>query len=81
MNKLITIGRQFGSGGAEVATKLAEKLGIKCYDKEILLEAAKKNGIFEGVAEQYDVDGHQSFFRHHLRTESFRTESRGTCSW
>ena len=62
MNKLITIGRQFGSGGAEVATKLGEKLGIKCYDKEILLEAAKKNGIFEGVAEQYDVDGHQSYF-------------------
>ena len=62
MNKLITIGRQFGSGGAEVATKLGEKLGIKCYDKEILFEAAKKSGIFEGVAEQYDIDGQQSYF-------------------
>jgi small subunit ribosomal protein S10 len=44
MSRLITIGRQFGSGGAEIANKLGEKLGIKCYDKEILFEAAKKSG-------------------------------------
>ena len=62
MSRLITVGRQFGSGGAEVAIELGKKLGIKCYDKEILLEAAKNSGIFEGVAEQYDVDGHQSYF-------------------
>ena len=62
MGYLITIGRQFGSGGAEIGNILGEKLGIKCYDKEILLEAAKKSGIFEGVAEQYDEDGQQSFF-------------------
>lgn len=62
MSRLITIGRQFGSGGAEIANKLGEKLGIKCYDKEILFEAAKKSGIFEGVAEQYDIDGQQSYF-------------------
>ena len=62
MGHLITIGRQFGSGGAEIGKILAEKLGIKFYDKELLLEAARKSGIFEGVAEQYDEDGQQSFF-------------------
>ena len=30
---VITIGREFGSGGHEIGMKLAEKLGIKCYDK------------------------------------------------
>jgi len=62
MKKLITIGRLYGSGGSEVAVKLAERLNIKCYDKEILLEAAKKSGIYEGVADQYDIDGQQSYF-------------------
>ena len=35
MNTVITIGRQFGSGGREIGEKLAEHFGIKCYDKVI----------------------------------------------
>ena len=35
MNTVITIGRQFGSGGREIGEKLAEHFGIKCYDKEL----------------------------------------------
>lgn len=42
---VITIGRQFGSGGRELGKILAEKLGVPFYDKELLLEAAKKSGI------------------------------------
>ena len=42
MNKIITIGREFGSGGREVARKLAEALGIEYYDKEIVEEISKK---------------------------------------
>ena len=41
MNTVITIGRQFGSGGREIGEKLAEHFGIKCYDKELLSRAAK----------------------------------------
>ena len=59
--KLITIGRQFGSGGSEIGSALAEELGVKCYDKEILFEAAKKSGMCEAVASQYDERGQQSF--------------------
>ena len=33
--RIVTIGRQYGSGG-EVGKKLAEKLGVHCYDKNIL---------------------------------------------
>lgn len=42
---IITVGRQFGSGGHDIGKKLAEKLNIKFYDKELLLEAAKEAGL------------------------------------
>lgn len=46
MNKtIITIGRQYGSGGREVGKKLAAALGIGYYDKELLTLAAKKSGL------------------------------------
>lgn len=61
MKRLITIGRQFGSGGSEIGKALGEKLGIKCYDKEILYEAAKNSGLCEAVASKYDESGQQSF--------------------
>ncbi len=50
---IITIGRQFGSGGREVAKQVAEKLGIGFYDKELIALAAKESGLseelFEGI--------------------------------
>ena len=42
---IITIARQNGSGGREVGKILAELLGIRCYDQEILAEAANESGI------------------------------------
>ena len=44
-NYIITIGREYGSGGFEIGKKLAEKLGIKFYDKNLIDEVAKKSGI------------------------------------
>ena len=46
-NYVITIGRQFGSGGRELGQLLSSKLGIPFYDKELLLQAAKQSGISE----------------------------------
>ena len=42
---VITIGRQFGSGGREIGRIVANKLGIQYYDKELLAEAAKESGV------------------------------------
>ena len=53
-NVIITIGRQFGSGGHEIGRKLAKKLGIKLYDKELLKLVAEESGICEKVLENYD---------------------------
>jgi len=51
---IITIGRQFGSGGHEIGRKLAEKLGFEIYDKELLKLQAQHSGIAEKVLESYD---------------------------
>lgn len=51
---IITIGRQCGSGGHEIGLKLAEKLGIPYYDKELLRLAAEKSGIAPENFELYD---------------------------
>lgn len=39
---LITISRQYGSGGKEIAELLAKKMGVRCYDRQILYLAAEK---------------------------------------
>ena len=51
MNKIITISRQYGSGGREIGAKLAQKLGIPFYDNEIITRAAKESGFAEAAFE------------------------------
>lgn len=54
-NKIIlTIGRQFGSGGREVGQRLAKELGIGYYDKELISVAARESGLCEDVFERAD---------------------------
>ncbi|MBQ9420311.1 MAG: cytidylate kinase-like family protein [Lachnospiraceae bacterium] len=43
--KIITISREFGSGGHTVGRRLAEELGIKCYDREIIDRVAEESGF------------------------------------
>ena len=47
MKKIITIGREFGSGGRELGRKIAEKLGWEFFDKEIITEIAKRTEFSE----------------------------------
>ena len=42
---IITIGREFGSGGRELGKRIADCLGIAYYDKEIVMEVAKKTDL------------------------------------
>ena len=51
---VITIGRQYGSGGRQIGQMLADRLGIPFYDKELLSEAAKDSGICEEIFEDHD---------------------------
>lgn len=51
---VVTVGRQFGSGGRELGRLLADRLGIAYYDKELLLEAARNAGVAPEVFERSD---------------------------
>ncbi len=61
MKSIITIGRQYGSGGREVGQKLAEEYGIRYYDKELLSAASEKSGIAVGMFEKHDEKYVSSF--------------------
>ena len=56
MNQIITVSREFGSGGRELAKQLAEKLGFQYYDKEIITEMVKNSNFDEGYLENAVVD-------------------------
>ena len=60
-NLVITIGRQCGSGGKLIGEKLAEKMGVKCYDKELLSKAAKHSGLCQELFEKHDERPTSSF--------------------
>jgi len=60
-NFIYTIGRQFGSGGRQIGLKLAERLGIKCYDRELLELAAKDSGLCQELFENHDEKPTNSF--------------------
>ncbi len=60
-NLVITIARQFGSGGRDIGRALAQRLGIEFYDRELLRLAAKESGIDEALFENADEQPSNSF--------------------
>lgn len=71
-DKIITISREFGSGGRTVGRKVAEKLGIPCYDKEIVEKVSIESGFVKEYVEEkgeyLSASGKMStlFTLHHL---------------
>ena len=51
-NYIITIARGFGSGGKEIGSKLAKRLGIPCYEDQILKMASDFSGINESLFQE-----------------------------
>ncbi len=70
-NRIITISREFGSGGRTIGKKLAEELNIPCYDRELIRQIAKESG-FDGAYVK-DIDEHTStgFIRSAFSTRAF----------
>ncbi|MGN0801536.1 MAG: AAA family ATPase, partial [Candidatus Faecivicinus sp.] len=52
MSRIITIGREFGSGGRELGRRLAEELGYAYYDQEIVAEIAQRTALSEAYVRQ-----------------------------
>lgn len=59
---IITVGREFGSGGHIIAVKLAEHFGIQLLDSNILAEVAKKSNTSEEYLKKYDESARNLFF-------------------
>lgn len=60
-NFVITIGREYCSGGKKIGKMLAEKLGIEFYDATILREKARESGLDEGLFDMFDEQPTRSF--------------------
>ena len=62
-NRVVTISREFGSGGRTIGRKLAEELGIPCYDAELIQQLAQESGFSESYirdAGEYAPGGYLS---------------------
>lgn len=71
MSRIITIGREFGSGGRELGCRLAESLGFAYYDQEIITEIANRTELSEKYVQQIlEVD------KHRARYYTFYTEQK-----
>lgn len=61
-NRIITISRQFGSGGRTIGKEVAKQLGIKCYDAQIIEEVSKESGYAESfIKENSEYTTYSSF--------------------
>ena len=60
-NFIITVGRQFGSGGREIAKKIAQHFNIKCYDDELVDLAAEHSGLHKDFVASCDEKAVSSF--------------------
>ncbi len=79
MNSVITISREFGSGGREIGKKLSEKLDIPFYDKELLELASKESGICRELFDRND-EAYTNSFLYSLVMGSYPVGSDGRIS-
>ena len=82
-NRIITISRQFGSGGHTIGKQVAEKLGIPCYDHELVVKVAKEFGLSQDyVQENSEYAEHGNFLGNLLEEgRDFRGMSRQDYLW
>ena len=75
MRKIITIGREFGSGGRELGRRLSEELGIAYYDQEIITEIAKRTEMSEEYVRQVSESRPAVSYPIHVRHSFYPTSN------
>jgi len=74
---VITISRQFGTGGHEIGAEMARRLGVKLLDKQILNEMAKRNRVVEEAMEKLEArnplwrDDFTNFYRNYMNQTEY----------
>ncbi len=79
-NIIITIARQFGSGGHEIGRRLAQKLDIPLYDKELITHAAEESGLSEEILHYFDEKPTNSLL-YSLSTGSYSLSDGGVVNY
>ncbi|MBQ3584358.1 MAG: cytidylate kinase-like family protein [Lachnospiraceae bacterium] len=79
-NYVVTFARGFGSGGKEIASKLAKELGISCYENRILTLASQLSGLDENLFKEVDEKvrtngGFSSFLKGLPRARNYITRN------
>lgn len=81
-NRIIAISRQFGSGGRTIGKEVAEKLGIPCYDQELIEKTAEESGLAkEFIADQGEYTPHGSWFVNALNPRTMDGQSTQDYLW
>jgi len=84
-SKIITISREFGSGGRTIGRMAAEKLGIPCYDQELIEKIAAESGLIKSYVEENseNVSGGwlsftagRDFYGHSLQDDLYRAQTK-----
>ena len=70
-NRVITISREFGSGGRTIGKELAEKLGIPCYDSELIQKIAQESGFAEDYVKNTSEDANITLMGFALTPRTF----------
>lgn len=81
-NRIITISREFGSGGRTIGRLTAKKLGIPCYDQELIEKIAEKSGFAKEYTEEKSEDApHGSWFANAFTDRSYNGLSSQDYLW
>lgn len=81
-NKIITISREFGSGGRTIGRETAKKLGIPCYDQELIEKIAEESGFArEYVKERGEYAAHGSWLASAFSDRDFYGHSNQDALW
>lgn len=71
-HRIVTISREFGSGGRTIGTQTAQALGIPCYDQELIVQLARESGFTEDFVQEYgESSGHKSWLSNAFSDRDF----------
>ena len=78
-NRIITISREFGSGGRTIGRAVAEKLGIPCYDAELIHKIAEESGFKEDYIREEGEDAAAGWLSSFLANRSLGPQTKISC--
>ena len=82
MNRIITISREFGSGGRTIGKEAAARLGIKCYDSDLIIQIAQRSGFSPVyLKENMEGDSGTTWWENALAGRNFYMRSNQDLIW